>query len=222
MPASADVTAAIRGADMAVAVGGDGTIVHVAKAAAQADCPILGINGGCLGFLAGVERNELDELSRLLKGDYIEEPRALLQVSVQRGSQQQTYYAMNEAVISRGGLSQLLDLRVTSDGRDVLRCRGDGVIIATPTGSTAYSLSAGGPIVDPAVDCMVLTPICPHTVASRASVLPFISRMMHFSSVITGILPYTTIPRAMPAPVLAAFASGTSGDIITDSNASFS
>ncbi len=172
IPASQEITTALRGADAAVAVGGDGTIVHVAKAAASAGCPVLGINGGRLGFLAGLERNELNELPRLISGEYIEEPRTLLQVTVHCGNDVHSYLAMNEAVISRGGLSQLLDLRVTSGGQDVLCCRGDGVIIATPTGSTAYSLSAGGPIVDPAVDCVVLTPVCPHTVASRASILP--------------------------------------------------
>ncbi len=171
IPASEEIASALDGADAAVAIGGDGTIVHVAKAAATVDCPVLGINGGRLGFLAGLEQHELDELPRLLRGEYIEEPRALLQVTVRRGDDVRSYLAMNEAVIARGGLSQLLDLRVTSDGRDVLCCRGDGVIVATPTGSTAYSLSAGGPIVDSAVDCMVLTPVCPHSVASRASVL---------------------------------------------------
>lgn len=172
IPASEEIAAALRDADAAIAIGGDGTIVHVAKAAATVDCPVLGINGGRLGFLAGLEQHELDQLPRLLCGEYIEEPRTLLQVSVRCGDGERSYLAMNEAVIARGGLSQLLDLQVTSDGRDVLCCRGDGVIIATPTGSTAYSLSAGGPIVDPAVECMVLTPVCPHTVASRASLLP--------------------------------------------------
>ncbi len=172
IPTSEEIAAALRDADAAIAIGGDGTIVHVAKAAATVDCPVLGINGGRLGFLAGLEQHEISELPRLLTGEYIEEPRTLLQVSVRRGDEERSYLAMNEAVIARGGLSQLLDLQVTSDGRDVLCCRGDGVIVATPTGSTAYSLSAGGPIVDPAVECMVLTPVCPHTVASRASLLP--------------------------------------------------
>lgn len=193
IPASEEITAALQGADAAVAVGGDGTIVHVAKAAAPVDCPVLGINGGRLGFLAGLEKNELCELPRLLSGEYIEEPRTLLQVTVRCGDDERSYLAMNEAVISRGGLSQLLDLQVTSDGRDVLCCRGDGVIIATPTGSTAYSLSAGGPIVDTAVDCMVLTPVCPHTVASRASILPADAALTVRASSIDGGNAFMTV-----------------------------
>lgn len=193
VPDSETITDALRKADAAVAVGGDGTIVHVAKAASAADCPVLGINGGRLGFLAGLERHELDKLPRLLSGDYIEEPRALLQVTIRGDGEHSSYIAMNEAVVARGGLSQLLDLQVTSDGRDVLCCRGDGVIVATPTGSTAYSLSAGGPIVDPSVDCMVLTPICPHTVASRASLLPSDTALTVRASSVEGGNAFVTV-----------------------------
>lgn len=202
LPDSEEITAALHEADAAVAVGGDGTIVHVAKAASAADCPVLGINGGRLGFLAGLERHELDELPRLLCGDYIEEPRTLLQITIS-GGEQRSYLAMNEAVIARGGLSQLLDIQVTSDGRDVLCCRGDGVIIATPTGSTAYSLSAGGPIVDPAVDCMVLTPVCPHTVASRASLLPSDTALTVRASSVEGDNAFVTVDGETSVPLAA-------------------
>lgn len=159
-------------ADMAIAVGGDGTIVHVAKAAAVAGCPVLGINAGHLGFLAGLERNQLEALPALLHGEYRVDERALLEVSVHTEKGDMTRFAMNEAVISRGGLSRLVDVVVHADGGEVLSCRGDGVIIATPTGSTAYSLSAGGPVVDPSVDCLLLTPVCPHSLDSRPRIWP--------------------------------------------------
>ena len=172
LPTMAQLTEALHGCDMAVAVGGDGTIVHVAKAAAAVGCPVLGINGGHLGFLAGLEADELDALPALLSGEYTVDQRSLLQVTVHTEEGDVTRYAMNEAVISRGGLSRLVDVMVLADGAEVLSCRGDGVIIATPTGSTAYSLSAGGPVVDPSVDCVLLTPVCPHSLDSRPRVWP--------------------------------------------------
>ncbi len=172
LPSAARIARSLAGSDLAVAVGGDGTIMHVAKAAALADRPVLGINGGHLGFLAGLERDGLDALPRLLTGDYTTERRLLLEITVERGKERQVYYAMNEAVISRGALSRLVDVTVSSGQQEVLACRGDGVIVATPTGSTAYSLSAGGPVVDPAVECLLVTPVCPHTVTPRAQILP--------------------------------------------------
>lgn len=173
LPAAGEITAQLRNCDAVVTIGGDGTIMHVAKAAAAADCPVLGINAGHLGFLAGLEKNELDALPALLTGAYAVEQRALLEVTVTRaGKTAERYVAMNEAVVSRGTRSQLVALRVTDRGNEVLSCRADGVIAATPTGSTAYSLSAGGPVVDPAVDCLLVTPVCPHTVTARAYVLP--------------------------------------------------
>lgn len=172
LPSMALLTEALTGCDAAVAIGGDGTIVHVAKAAAAAGCPVLGINAGHLGFLAGLEADELDALPALLGGDYTVDERALLEVTVHTDGGDVTRYAMNEAVVSRGGLSRLVDVTVTADGAEVLSCRGDGVIIATPTGSTAYSLSAGGPVVDPSVDCVLLTPVCPHSLDSRPRIWP--------------------------------------------------
>ncbi|MBR2319919.1 MAG: NAD(+)/NADH kinase [Clostridia bacterium] len=172
LPAMTQLTEALTGCDMAIAIGGDGTIVHVAKAAARAGCPVLGVNAGHLGFLAGLEADELDALPTLLKGDYAVDERALLQVTIHKADGDVTRYAFNEAVISRGGLSRLVDVMVSADDGEVLSCRGDGVIIATPTGSTAYSLSAGGPVVDPSVDCVLLTPVCPHSLDSRPRVWP--------------------------------------------------
>lgn len=172
LPTMAQLTEALTGCDMAVAIGGDGTIVHVAKAAAQAKCPVLGINAGRVGFLAGLEADELDALPSLLSGEYTIDQRALLEVTIHTDKGAVTRYAMNEAVIARGGLSRLVDVTVQADGGEVLSCRGDGVIIATPTGSTAYSLSAGGPVVDPSVDCVLLTPVCPHSLESRPRIWP--------------------------------------------------
>ncbi len=172
LPTTRDLTEALRGSDAAVAVGGDGTIMHVAKAAAQVSCPVLGINGGRLGFLAGAEPEELDCLRALLSGDYTVEERDLLEVTVHTEGGQTACLAMNEAVLARGSMSRLVDITVTADGRSLMTCRGDGIIVATPTGSTAYSLSAGGPVIDPMVECLLLTPVCPHSLDSRSRVLP--------------------------------------------------
>ena len=172
LPSMIQLTEALTGCDMALAIGGDGTIVHVAKAAAAVGCPVLGVNAGHVGFLAGLEADELEALPALLSGDYTVDERALLEVTVHTDQGDVTRYALNEAVLSRGGLSRLVDVMVHADGGEVLSCRGDGVIIATPTGSTAYSLSAGGPVVDPAVDCVLLTPVCPHSLDSRPRIWP--------------------------------------------------
>lgn len=154
--------------ELIVAIGGDGTIMHAAKRAAALNLPVLGVNSGKLGFLAGLEVHETDCLNALFSGGYEIEERLLLDVAVEGG--QETHLAMNEAVVSRGALSRLVDLTVVSGGRDVMRYRADGVMVATPTGSTAYSLSAGGPVVDPTVPCLLLTPICPHSLYARSYV----------------------------------------------------
>jgi len=172
LPTFDGIQQSLQGSDLAVAVGGDGTIMHVAKAAALVDLPVLGINGGHLGFLAGLERQELDALASLLEGRYTAQSHLLLQVTIHKGDTCCTYLAMNEAVLSRGAFSRLLNVKVAVDGQPILETRGDGVIVATPTGSTAYSLSAGGPVVDPAVPCILLTPICPHSLDSRSRLFP--------------------------------------------------
>ena len=174
----ADVTAAsflpgeplpVADIDVIIAIGGDGTIVHVAKQAAHLNVPVLGVNSGKLGFLAGMEMDELNRLQGLVNGEYETEERLLLDIKVNGG--EDTYLAMNEAVVSRGALSRLVDLTVTTAQGDSMRYRADGVMVATPTGSTAYSLSAGGPVVHPQVPCMLLTPICPHSLYARSYVL---------------------------------------------------
>lgn len=158
----------IAACDITVALGGDGTIMHTAKHAAQFGRPVLGINGGRLGFLAGLEADELDGLSDMIEGRYTVEHRMLLDVRLSSPEGERRFLAMNEAVVSRGSLSRLIDLDVYNRDEPVMQYRADGVIAATPTGSTAYSMSAGGPIVDPAVGCLLLTPICPHSLYSRS------------------------------------------------------
>ena len=172
LPTAAQLAEALNGCDKVVAIGGDGTIMHVAKAAGALHLPVLGINGGRLGFLAGAEPDDLADLQRLVSGAYETDTRHLLEVTVHTADGAQTLFAMNDVVVSRGSLSRLVDATVTSGGVEVLSTRGDGVIVATPTGSTAYSLSAGGPVVDPEVQCLLLTPVCPHSLDSRSRVLP--------------------------------------------------
>ncbi len=162
-----DMTALLQACDIAIAIGGDGTIIHTAKCAAAFDTPVLGINSGRLGFTAGLELSELSELPRLISGDYDTEERMLLDVTVDGENGTEQFSALNEAVISRGALSRMIEVSVQNRGCPVSTYQADGIIVATPTGSTAYSLSAGGPIVDTALHCLLLTPVCPHSLHSR-------------------------------------------------------
>lgn len=150
-----------------LAVGGDGTIIHVAKIAAALDRPILGINAGKLGFTAVVEQEELFLLPHLLSGDYREEERLMLQVTICSRQGETVYHALNDAVVS-AELAKIIDYRLALGHGKGYRYRADGFIVSTPTGSTAYSLSAGGPVVDPALDSMIYTPICPHSLFNRS------------------------------------------------------
>lgn len=153
--------------DVIAALGGDGTILHVAKNTAESGTPVLGVNIGRLGFMAGVEINELDGLKKLVSGDFITDDRMMLEISVDCGGKIKKYHALNDAVVSKGALSRILDITISCNGRQVGNYRADGVIISTPTGSTAYSLSAGGPVIDPILESMAVTPICPHSLISR-------------------------------------------------------
>ncbi|WP_079988291.1 NAD(+)/NADH kinase [Anaerotruncus rubiinfantis] len=160
----------ITGCDVIITVGGDGTILHSAKHAMQHQKPLLGINSGRLGYLAQLEPNEMEYLDRLADGDYTIENRMMLEMRV--GGDPQLYYALNDVVIAKGGHARLVDLEILDgNGQPVGSYRADGLIFATPTGSTAYSLSAGGPIVDPVIDTIVLTPICPHSLYDRSILL---------------------------------------------------
>lgn len=162
-----DMAELLQDCDVAIAIGGDGTIIHIAKSAAAFGKPVLGINSGRLGFTAGLELSELTELSRLISGNYDTEERMLLDITVDGEKGPEQYSALNEAVISRGALSRMIEVSVKNGEKPVSTYQADGVIVATPTGSTAYSLSAGGPIVDTALRCLLLTPICPHSLHSR-------------------------------------------------------
>lgn len=158
-------------ADAVVCFGGDGTILHMAKAATRQGVPILGVNIGTMGFMAELESTELDQLSRLASDDYTLDERMMLDVTVHRDRDIIFHdICLNDVVITKGAVARIVHLAVKCDGVQAMECGGDGIIVATPTGSTAYSLSAGGPIVEPEAHSIVVTPICAHDVGSRGFV----------------------------------------------------
>ena len=158
-------------ADLVICFGGDGTILHMAKAATRRGVPILGVNIGTMGFMAELESTELDKLARLAKGDYTLDSRMMLDVTVQRDRDIIFHdICLNDAVITKGAIARIVHLAVKCDGVQAIECGGDGVIISTPTGSTAYSYSAGGPIVEPEAKNIIITPICAHEMGSRSIV----------------------------------------------------
>ncbi len=159
--------------DLAVVLGGDGTLLSVARRIAHG-APLLGVNLGRLGFLTEVSRNELyPTMVRVLEGDFALEERSLLQIDVERqGEPRGTFRAFNDAVIAKATRSRIIDLKLSVDGNLVAQYRADGLIVSTPTGSTAYNLSAGGPILHPALPVMMLTPICPHALSLRPMAVP--------------------------------------------------
>ena len=159
-------------ADMLICFGGDGTILHSAKLAAQYHIPILGVNMGSVGFMAELEHSELKLLHRLVEGKYTCEARMLMDVRVLRDNRLIFQdVALNDATITKGAVARVIDLIVYGDRVKITEFSGDGVIISTPTGSTAYSMSAGGPIVEPTAENLIVTPICPHVLAARSFVL---------------------------------------------------
>ena len=158
-------------AAMVICFGGDGTILHMAKAATRQGIPILGVNIGTMGFMAELECSELDQLKRLATGDYSIDERMMLDVTVHRDRDIIFHdIGLNDVVITKGAIARIVHLNVDCDGVRAMECGGDGVIVATPTGSTAYSLSAGGPIVEPEAKNLIVTPICAHMVGSRCIV----------------------------------------------------
>ena len=158
-------------ADLVVCFGGDGTILHMAKTATRRGIPILGVNIGTMGFMAELESSELDKLALLATGDYTIDNRMMLDVTVQRDRDIIFHdICLNDVAITKGAVARIVHLSVGCDGVQAMECGGDGVIIATPTGSTAYSLSAGGPIVEPDAQNILITPICAHDVGSRCIV----------------------------------------------------
>lgn len=157
--------------DLVICFGGDGTILHMAKTATRAGIPILGVNIGTMGFMAELESTELEQLRRLAGNEYAVDRRMMLDVSVRRGRDIIFHdICLNDVVVTKGAIARIVHLTVECDGVQALACGGDGVIVATPTGSTAYSLSAGGPIVEPEADSILITPICAHDVVSRCIV----------------------------------------------------
>lgn len=161
----------LRDAEMIICFGGDGTILHIAKTATRHGLPVLGVNIGNMGFMAELESTELDQLTRLASGDYTIDSRMMLDVTVHRDRDIIFHdIGLNDIVITKGAVARIVHLAVECDGVQVMECGGDGVIIATPTGSTAYSLSAGGPIVEPEAHNILITPICSHDVVSGSIV----------------------------------------------------
>lgn len=160
--------------DLAITLGGDGSILRASRIAALHNVPVLGINLGKLGFLAEIEPEEIDaRLPRILRGDYWVEERIMLQADHQRGGERLgTYQALNEAVVGRQALSRLVRVATRLNGQRLTTYAGDGILVATPTGSTAYSHAAGGPILHPEVHNLVLTPVCAHPRTSGSLVVP--------------------------------------------------
>ena len=161
----------IRDAELIICFGGDGTILHISKTATRHGLPVLGVNIGNMGFMAELESTELDQLTRLASGDYTIDSRMMLDVTVHRDRDIIFHdIGLNDVVITKGAVARIVHLAVACDGVQVMECGGDGIIIATPTGSTAYSLSAGGPIVEPEAHNILITPICSHDVVSGSIV----------------------------------------------------
>src|SRR5947207_9894267 len=163
-----------REAKLAVVIGGDGTMLSIARQLAPYGVPLIGINRGRLGFLTDIASADMETaLAAMLSGAYVEETRTLLDTTLTRlgGSEERTL-ALNDVVVNRGALGGMIDCAVTIDGRFVYAMRGDGVIVATPTGSAAYALSAQGPIVDPLVPAILLVPVAPHALTNRPIAVP--------------------------------------------------
>lgn len=158
-----------READAIVLLGGDGSLLDAARRAAPQGKPLLGINKGRLGFMSELEMNELSMLAQLFSGEYELDRRAMLHIAVktQSGGVRAESFALNDAVISNGSVARIVDLELYEGGEQVTSYRADGVIVATPTGSTAYSMSAGGPVIDPHLGCFCVTPICSHSLTAR-------------------------------------------------------
>ena len=167
-----DLHREIKNADMLVCFGGDGTILHASKLATAHNLPILGINIGTMGFLAELESSEIASLSQLASGAYKLDPRMMLDVTIFRGGNAvYSNIALNDAVVTKGAVARVLNLEVLGDRVPLTTYAGDGVIIASPTGSTAYSMAAGGPVVEPTARNLVVTPICAHSLRVTPMVL---------------------------------------------------
>lgn len=158
-------------ADIIITIGGDGTIIRFAKRAALDNKPVLGINAGRMGYLANIEQNELNLISKLKSKEFFIEKRMMLSCELcENGKVINQYTALNDAVISSGFISRIIDISAGVGG-DSISYRADGIIVSTPTGSTAYSMSAGGPIIDPLTESFCITPICSHSLSAKPILL---------------------------------------------------
>ena len=181
----------LKTCDLILCLGGDGTFLSVVQSHHAQGIPIIGVNLGSLGFLAEIQPEDLEEsIGYLVAGQYSIEDRMLLEAFFldDSGSVKATKIALNDVVISRGGISRILTIVLSIDGQTVERIPGDGIIVSSPTGSTGYSLSAGGPIIQPDLELMVVTPICPHTLHNRSYVVSATSEVG------VGILDYPFSP----------------------------
>ena len=165
--------------ELAIVIGGDGSMLEAARKACLVDVPILGINMGRVGYMTELEMDELDLIDNIFKGEYTIDERTMLNVELisAKGNRKKRSYALNEAVIANGSTARIVDLVLSDNGEPVYDLHADGLVIATPTGSTAYSLSAGGPIIDPKLACFCVTPICPHSLVTRPLVFPDTARL---------------------------------------------
>ena len=159
--------------DFIMVVGGDGTILRIAPDASLYRKPVLGVNCGTIGFMSEIEPEELEMVRMVKEGSFTLDDRAMLDITVydDLGNTKYTAIALNEAVVTKGFFNRVIPLSVIVDGQEVFQFSGDGVIVTTPTGSTAYSLAAGGPIMAPSSDCLAVTPICPHSLTIKAFVV---------------------------------------------------
>ena len=166
-------------ADLGIVVGGDGTFLATARRLAEKDLPLVGVNLGRLGFLTDIPADNVGPaIESILDGEYLAERRMILEASVQRrGKVLSSGLAMNDVVVSRGAVGSLIEFAVTVDGEFIYSLRADGLIVATPTGSTAYAISAGGPILHPALSAIALVPISPHTLSNRPVTIQSHSRV---------------------------------------------
>ncbi|MBN1881750.1 MAG: NAD(+)/NADH kinase [Deltaproteobacteria bacterium] len=159
--------------DLVIVLGGDGTLLHAARQVGDSSVPILGVNLGGLGFLTNISLPDIyDVLEKVLVGDYRIEERMTLRSELEKDATIPPHVALNDVVINKGALARIITLKVNINQRYMTTYRGDGLIISTPTGSTGYNMSAGGPIIYPTLSAIIITPICPHTLTNRPIVIP--------------------------------------------------
>ncbi len=191
-------------ADVILTVGGDGTIIHAAKRAARHGKPVLGVNTGRLGFMMSLEPDHLERLALLKTGEYEITHRMMLKCTING----ERYYCLNDAMINKDALSRILDIDVKTGGGRLLKYRADGLIFSTPTGSTAYSISAGGPVLDPSLDSILITPICPHSLFSRSIALGPSNVLTAETTFSSGSSAYLIVDGEQSVPL-------SSGDMVT-------